>query len=306
MNRRVIALITAAFIALTLTACGKTNRDEKSDDTVWEETTDRTDTGNAEDDFDDDLVTEPSDETTEPSTSPDDPDKPSTSPEPAEPPKPSVSPSPSQKPSQTQKPVQTQKPSESQEPGTAPTKSPAATASPAPSKTPAITPNPTVSPQPTQTPALSPTPNPTVTPTPEPSKSPETPPEQDIDVRAIMDSILNEMGNPQMLEVEQDMLKEVYYIDPSILESYCAMMPFFNISATEIAIFEVKDEESMDAVMQGIKKRIDKLLEMWESYLPSQYELVKNHKIQKNGNFVIMIIANDQQKLLDIFNSYFK
>lgn len=108
---------------------------------------------------------------------------------------------------------------------------------------------------------------------------------------------------PASMNMDDTMLMDTYGIDPALLESYVAYMPLVNVSATEISVFELKDESSAEAVKAGIQKRVDSLLEQWERYLPVQYDLVKDHKIVQNGNFILFVISEHNDTIVNRFES---
>jgi len=73
-----------------------------------------------------------------------------------------------------------------------------------------------------------------------------------------------------------------------------------------MAIIKVKDGKSVEDVKEGISKRVKDLEGIWSQYLPKQYELVKNHVLKSNGQYIILIIHEDAKKIEGIFDSFFK
>lgn len=108
---------------------------------------------------------------------------------------------------------------------------------------------------------------------------------------------------PKSSEMPTEMFADTYGIDTNLLESYYVSMPMMNVHATEIAIFELKDENSVDAVMAGIEKRQKGLEEQWASYLPEQLELVQNYKTAVKGNKVIFVVSAANDQIIEKFNA---
>ena len=106
---------------------------------------------------------------------------------------------------------------------------------------------------------------------------------------------------PATMDMPADMFADTYGIDTNLLESYSVNMPLMNVKATEIAVFEVKDEASIDAVKAGIEKRQKALAEQWQSYLPDQYELVQNYKVAVKGNLVLFVISEEADQIVANF-----
>ncbi len=106
---------------------------------------------------------------------------------------------------------------------------------------------------------------------------------------------------PYRNNMDSVMFADTYGISPKHLSSYVVSMPMMNVHATEIAIFEVVDEKGREAVKAGIDKRVQALTEQWKSYLPEQYELVKNYQVVDKGNFVLFVISDEADAIINKF-----
>lgn len=169
--------------------------------------------------------------------------------------------------------------------------------------------------EPTETPTEEPTEEPSVETTTEPTEEPseETPTEEpaapstDVDVMAIMDKIFANLEMPATMPLGDMELNDLYGIDVSSVgvESYYVAMPMMMTSASEIAIFEVSDAAAMDAVKAGIQTRLAQLETTWSMYLPDQYELVKNHIIRENGNYIIFAVCSNTDYVINVFDRAF-
>ena len=103
--------------------------------------------------------------------------------------------------------------------------------------------------------------------------------------------------------MDEQMFKDTYGIDPDILISYYVHMPMMNVQATEVAVFEVKNEVDVDLVVEGIHKRQQALEAQWQSYLPDQYELVKNYKVEVRGKMVLFVISEEANQIVNQFGN---
>lgn len=108
---------------------------------------------------------------------------------------------------------------------------------------------------------------------------------------------------PNQMAMLPEMFADTYGIDTSVLKDYYVSISMMNVQATEIAVFELKDENNADIVMEGIEKRQKALEEQWSSYLPEQYELVKNYKVAQKGNKILFVISDQADKIIDNFNN---
>ncbi len=147
----------------------------------------------------------------------------------------------------------------------------------------------TTTPTPTEAPA-----NPTETPD-EPTEAPTEAPAQEVDfsVNEMLNGIFESaQGNmPMLMAAGETELKDLYAIDPAVVEEYGVYIPMMMVQATEFAVFKAAGEENVQAVLDGINKRLDYLLESWGNYLPDQLELVQNHKLLVQGEYIMFIVA---------------
>lgn len=123
---------------------------------------------------------------------------------------------------------------------------------------------------------------------------------KEIDIPALWTSIEETVELPSMMELDDTTLKDVYGIDAADLESYVARIPLMNVHATEFFIAKVKDGK-MDSVKEAIAKRQADLVTVWEQYLPEQYELVQNYKLETEGNYVLFCVSAQADEVVGLF-----
>ena len=123
---------------------------------------------------------------------------------------------------------------------------------------------------------------------------------KEIDIPALWTSIEETVELPSMMELDDTTLQDVYGIDAADLESYVARIPLMNVHATEFFIAKVKDGK-MDTVKEAIAKRQADLVTVWEQYLPEQYELVQNYKLETEGNYVLFCVCAQADEVVGLF-----
>jgi len=160
-----------------------------------------------------------------------------------------------------------------------------------------------------QTPAPAPTASepPASTPAPEPSEkpAPETPSKNDL-TGFYQWLVANELM-PEGMELTEDILNDFYEgLGEIELNQRVVYIPIFNLSATEIALIELKHSEDLDRVLEIIGKRLENLDNLWKEYLPQQYELVKDARIVRNNNFIMFVIAERADEIEAAFNELFE
>ena len=90
-------------------------------------------------------------------------------------------------------------------------------------------------------------------------------------------------------------------IDLSQMESYCIKGPAMGTTATEIAVFQVKDGGSTASVEKALRQRADDVARTFEQYDPAQYEIAKKAVVRTEGNYVCMVIGSNASAVASSF-----
>lgn len=125
--------------------------------------------------------------------------------------------------------------------------------------------------------------------------------DKNVDLTELWTTIEEQNELPFLEQLDDETLSAVYGIDAADLESYVAKIPVMNVHATEFFIAKVKDGK-LDTVTEALTQRQANLLVQWERYLPEQYELVENYKLQVNGDYVLFCVSEHADKVLELFN----
>ncbi|OBZ15187.1 DUF4358 domain-containing protein [Bacillus sp. FJAT-26390] len=166
---------------------------------------------------------------------------------------------------------------------------------------PAATEKPAATAKPTQKPTQKPSQKPTL----KPSATPK--PSSDIKVSDISAKILKDIEMPRLVTVEGERIKDVYGIDSgSLLSEAVFMQALMNTKATELVIVKLKSDKNYDAVAEALENRAASIQKTFETYLQDQYEDAQNYKIVRSGSYVMLSISHDQDKVVEIFNGFFK
>lgn len=138
-----------------------------------------------------------------------------------------------------------------------------------------------------------------------PDATPEVTPEinEDINMSDVMAEILTKLEGdiPAIMEVPAEMVPDLYAVDSELLEESLVYMPMMMVTATEFAMFKVKDAADLSAVQTAVEDRIADLVAQWESYLADQLEIVNNYQVTVQGNYVLVSISEYNDIAENIF-----
>lgn len=131
--------------------------------------------------------------------------------------------------------------------------------------------------------------------------------ESNLTAKEMVDQMLAKVEQPNFMEVEGDMVEQLYHLDPALLEDYSIRMPMMNVKSNELAILKVKDAKDIPTVETAVKERAADIQKGFQQYLPDQYENAQNYKIVTKGNYLLFVIADpaDQDALVQEFDTFF-
>lgn len=123
--------------------------------------------------------------------------------------------------------------------------------------------------------------------------------------KEMVDSVLKQIEQPALMELQADMVKDLYHMDPALLDQFTIMTPLMNVKTNEIAVLKVKDAKDIAAVEAAVKQRAADVQKQFETYLPDQYDNAKNYKLVAKGNYIIFIISESAADLEKAFETFF-
>jgi len=129
--------------------------------------------------------------------------------------------------------------------------------------------------------------------------------ETNLTAKEMVDEMLAKVEQPSLMEVEEDMVSQLYHLAPSLLEDYSIRMPMMNVKSNEIAILKVKDAKDISTVETAVKERAADIQKQFEQYLPDQYENAQNYKLVKKGNYILFVISESADQLVTEFYTLF-
>lgn len=114
-----------------------------------------------------------------------------------------------------------------------------------------------------------------------------------MDIHAVWDEMQQSIEMGSMMELDDETLSSLYpEIPMDKIKDYVVQISLINVRATEIALFEATDEAAAQEIKTSVSTRKENLEQNWSTYLPDQYELVKNSTIDVYGKYVVFIVGD--------------
>lgn len=78
------------------------------------------------------------------------------------------------------------------------------------------------------------------------------------------------------------------------------------LQADEVIILKMKDKDSVTATVEAIKAHVEVKKESFKDYIPENYTLVENHVLKTKGQYILLAISKDAEKITTIFEDSLK
>lgn len=82
-----------------------------------------------------------------------------------------------------------------------------------------------------------------------------------------------------------------------------ALVQMMNVNSDQIFVLKAADESKVSVLKEVLEKQKEKQEQIWATYLPEQYEKVKNNIIKVNGKYLIYITYDNPEKIEEIFDN---
>lgn len=117
-------------------------------------------------------------------------------------------------------------------------------------------------------------------------------------VKTVVDQIAEEIGLTMVAPIDEEMLKQISYIDPSDVEAYYGQITMANVSADNVIAIKAAPDKK-DAVVEGLNKRLEDVQNSFAQYLPEQYEKAMKGRVVEKGNYVFLLILGQESSTFD-------
>lgn len=109
----------------------------------------------------------------------------------------------------------------------------------------------------------------------------------------------NEFEFLKMNAITDDEASAKFLIDKSKIKNIIGREPIVHTKSGMYVIIET-DSANIQDVKLALESYGSEYEEQWKTYLPDQYELVKNREIGVKGNYVYMIVSESPEKILEL------
>lgn len=109
----------------------------------------------------------------------------------------------------------------------------------------------------------------------------------------------DEFDFDKMQNIDGETASATFLIDSSKIKDIIGKSPIINTKAFMYVVIKAENE-NLQEIKMALESHGTEYEKVWSTYLPDQYELVKNRKIGIKGNYVYMIISENPDKIVEL------
>ncbi|WP_458863382.1 DUF4358 domain-containing protein [Acidaminobacterium chupaoyuni] len=129
-----------------------------------------------------------------------------------------------------------------------------------------------------------------------PAKQPPTP-------ASLTASLCGSYDSLPTVSLKDSVVKSLYDLDFSKVESFSVKAPAMNVEASELAVFKAASSADVSAIRKALEARAAAVQNTFEQYDPQQYEIAKNAQILTQGNYLLLVMGGDAAAVASSFQA---
>lgn len=128
-----------------------------------------------------------------------------------------------------------------------------------------------------------------------------------VDLSQVMTEIESGVTLPENMDdiTNPELLFDIYGLDQADFKSFAIKRNGTGIKCDEIVMIEAASEGTIEKIKTALENRLDDVKNQMNNYLPDEYEVASKCKVEVVGNYVILFISPDAQRMTEIFKSKF-
>ncbi len=109
----------------------------------------------------------------------------------------------------------------------------------------------------------------------------------------------------QMMVLDDVMVSNIYRLDEDKLEEKTVKVSATGATAEEVSVFKVKDSADVQMVKDAIAERIEDQKISYQNYVPAEMVKIEGAVTYTQGNYVILVMADDTSSVEKTFQEQF-
>ena len=120
-------------------------------------------------------------------------------------------------------------------------------------------------------------------------------------IETVEKAVEKEVPRTGMHSVQSQMVKRLYGLNVNDYEGVVLYISDSNMGAEELLIVKLADTSQAEAVESAVQTRIENQENSFEGYGVEQYQLLQEHVLDVEGNYVFFMVHKEAQKAQKAF-----
>ena len=120
-------------------------------------------------------------------------------------------------------------------------------------------------------------------------------------IETVEKAVEKEVPLTGMHSVQSQMVKRLYGLNVNDYEGVVLYISDSNMGAEELLIVKLADTSQAEAVESAVQTRIENQENSFEGYGEEQYQLLQEHVLEVEGNYVFFMVHKEAQKAQKAF-----
>ncbi|MDD6239808.1 MAG: DUF4358 domain-containing protein [Oscillospiraceae bacterium] len=109
----------------------------------------------------------------------------------------------------------------------------------------------------------------------------------------VQEAVISAADLTPMAEGDNQTFKRLYGLSASDYENVLLYYPTTNMGAEELLLIQLKDLSQQQAVKDAIESRLDTQKKSFDGYGVDQYAMLEKAVVEVQGNYILLVVAND-------------
>ncbi len=120
----------------------------------------------------------------------------------------------------------------------------------------------------------------------------------------VINEIYSKIDNPSLSDATDDMLQELFFLNPDDVESYAVRYTDFKYGVSDVMIIKPKADKKQNVVSSLETRKKTRIAECENYDIHNSYEIAQKAEIYERGGYVIMLMLEDNASAKKIIERY--
>ena len=114
-------------------------------------------------------------------------------------------------------------------------------------------------------------------------------------------AVSERVSQKNVITGDNQIIKRLYGIDPNEYSDVLLYYPSTNMGSEELLLVKLNDLSQQETVKKAMEERVDSQKNVFEGYAPDQVAMLEKAKVDVEGNYILMVSAENPDEIVSDF-----